>query len=74
MTAPVSTPRSVSLSPLQSRQLAETEVKLIWRYVAAIDEDEPMVERLEEGKFAVELLDYTEALEKLTYQLDREVV
>ena len=43
--------------------------------MAAINEDESMVENpQEEGRFAVELLSYADALDKLTFQLDRDMM
>jgi 8-oxo-dGTP pyrophosphatase MutT (NUDIX family) len=60
---------------LQVRHIAEGEVKLIWWYIAAVNEDEEFnAEMQEKHKFAVEFYDFTEAVLKLTYQPDREVV
>ena len=60
---------------LQIRQLGESDVKLIWWYVAAIDEDKPHdEERVEEQKFSVGFYGYEEALGKLTFQTDRDMV
>lgn len=62
---------------LQIRQLSEEQrnIKLIWWYIAAINEDEPFSEdRPGEEKFQVELFSYEEALRKLTFQVDREVL
>lgn len=60
---------------LQIRQLGENDVKLIWWYIAAIDEDKPHdEERLGEQKFRVEFYGYEEALGKLTFQTDRDMV
>ena len=60
---------------LQIRQVADGEVKLIWWYVAAINEDESMVNEVQvEDKFAVELLSYADALDKLTFQMDRDML
>jgi 8-oxo-dGTP pyrophosphatase MutT (NUDIX family) len=56
---------------LQIRQQGENDVKIIWWYIAAIDEDKPRdEERLGEQKFRVELYGYEEALRKLTFQTD----
>lgn len=55
---------------LQLRRLGEGDVKLIWWYIAAVNEDQPYKEDLQEkGKFAVEFHSYTDVLEKLTFQL-----
>jgi 8-oxo-dGTP pyrophosphatase MutT (NUDIX family) len=60
---------------LQIRQLGEDDVKLIWWYIAAIDEDKPHdEERLGEQKFRVEFYGYEEALGKLTFQTDRDML
>lgn len=60
---------------LQLRRLGEGDVKLIWWYIAAIDEEEPFKETLQEAdRFAVEFYSYTDVLEKLTFQMDRDMV
>ena len=60
---------------LQIRQQDENDVKIIWWYIAAIDEDmSPDEERLEKQKFRVIFYDYKKALDKLTFQLDRDMV
>ncbi|KAI4117342.1 MAG: hypothetical protein LQ338_007569 [Usnochroma carphineum] len=60
---------------LQLRRLGEGDIKLIWWYIAAVDEDRPFKADLQEGeKFAVEFLSYTDVLEKLTFQMDRDMV
>ena len=60
---------------LQLRRLGEGDVKLIWWYIAAVNEDQPFNEELQEGqKFAVEFYSYTDILEKLTFQMDRDMV
>ena len=60
---------------LQLRRLGEGDVKLIWWYIAAVNEDEPWNEEIQEGeKFAVEFYSYTEVLRKLTFQMDRDMV
>lgn len=60
---------------LQLRHLGEGDVKLIWWYIAAINENESWNEDLQEGeKFAVEFYSYTEVLEKLTFQMDHDMV
>ena len=61
---------------LQIRRLGEGNVKLIWWYIAAVNEDEPSHDRqqLEKDKFAVEFYSYADVLEKLTFQMDRDMV
>ena len=60
---------------LQVRRLGEGGVKLIWWYIAAVNEDQPFNEELQEGqRFAVEFYSYTDFLEKLTFQMDRDMV
>ncbi|MCJ1264187.1 hypothetical protein MMC22_004058 [Lobaria immixta] len=60
---------------LQIRHLGENDVKLIWWYIAAIDEDKADdKERLGEQQFRVEFYGYDEALGKLTFQTDRDMV
>ena len=60
---------------LQLRRLGEGDVKLIWWYIAAVNEDQPLNEVAQEGqKFAVEFYSYTDVLEKLTFQMDRDMV
>lgn len=60
---------------LQLRRLEEGDVKLIWWYIAAVNEDQPFREDLQEKeKFAVEFHSYTDVLEKLTFQMDRDMV
>lgn len=60
---------------LQIRHLGSHDIKLIWWYIAAINEEEPFKETLQEAdKFAVEFYSYTDVLEKLTFQMDRDMV
>ena len=60
---------------LQLRHLGEGNVKLIWWYIAAVNEDQPFMEDLQEGqKFTVHFYSYTEVLKKLTFQMDRDMV
>ena len=59
----------------QYRRLSEGNVKVIWWYIAAVNEDRAVDMELQESdNFMVEFFDYTEVLEKLTYQLDRDMV
>ena len=62
---------------LQIRHLeTEGDVKLIWWFVAAVEEDGKRAEErgLEEEQFQVEFCGYEDAVRKLTFQLDREMV
>ena len=60
---------------LQLRHLGESDVKLIWWYIAAVNEDQPFKEDIQEGqKFTVQFYSYTEVLKKLTFQMDRDMV
>ncbi|KAJ5909046.1 hypothetical protein N7495_001728 [Penicillium taxi] len=57
---------------MQIRHIGENEIKLIWWFVAAVNEDEPVGQH--EHKFEVEFHSYDEVLEKLTFKDDRELV
>jgi 8-oxo-dGTP pyrophosphatase MutT (NUDIX family) len=61
---------------LQLRRLSDSNVKLIWWFVAAIEEEQTTAERNEEDKdkFDVEFYSYTDVLEKLTFQIDRDLM
>lgn len=61
---------------LQIRHLeTQGDVKLIWWYIAAIDEDQvENRDRPGEEQFNVEFYGYEEALKKLTFQMDRDMV
>lgn len=60
---------------LQIRRLGAGDVKLIWWYIAAVNEDEPFQEALQEKeRFAVGFYSFTDVLEKLTFQMDRDMV
>lgn len=62
---------------LQVRHLSKTKtnVKLIWWYVAGVDEDKEVHERhLVEHKFEVKFYSFEEVLQKLTFQNDRDIV
>lgn len=79
MSARTHVPRTFSdiIEPfyLQIRQLGDNDVKLIWWYIAAIDEDKPHdEERLGEQKFRMEFYGSEKALGKLTFQTDRDMV
>ena len=58
---------------VQTRCVGEGDIKLIWWFVAAVNEGEP-VGLHEKHKFEVEFYSYNEALQKLTFQDDRELV
>ncbi|KAK4039694.1 hypothetical protein C8A01DRAFT_16352 [Parachaetomium inaequale] len=57
---------------LQTRRVGE-EIKLIWWFVAAVNEDEP-VGHHEKDKFEVEFHSYATVVEKLTFEDDRKLV
>lgn len=61
---------------LQIRHLdAEGDVKLIWWFIAAVDEDKaPNEDRPGEEKFNVEFYAYEEAVKKLTFKMDQDMV
>lgn len=60
---------------LQIRRLGEGDVKIIWWYVAVIDEEKAMdTEVQEKEKYGVEFHSYEEVLGKLTFQMDRDMV
>lgn len=60
---------------LQLRRLGKGNVKLIWWYIAAVNEEQPFKKDLQEWqRFAVEFYSYTDVLEKLTFQMDRDMV
>lgn len=57
---------------LTLRQTNETDMKLIWWYIAVIDEE--TLPGVPEDQFGIGFFPYEEALQTLTYQLDRDVV
>ena len=59
---------------LQIRRLGEGHVKLIWWFVAAVDEDVPPEDTVDGGRHSVEFHNYQTVLNKLTFQMDREMV
>lgn len=59
---------------LQIRRLGDGDVKLIWWYIAAIDEDESFKESQQEVRFGVEFYNFTDVTTKLTFQGDRDLV
>lgn len=58
---------------VQTRRIGDDEIKLIWWFVAAVNEGEP-VSQHEKHKFEVEFHSYDTVLEKLTFKDDRELV
>lgn len=58
---------------MQTRRIGEGEVKLIWWFVAAVNEDEPVGEH-ERDQFEVEFHGYEAAQEKLTFRDDCDLV
>lgn len=59
---------------LQVRHIGEGQIKLVWWFVAAVDEETPPREVSREGGYAVEFCGYADARDKLTFQMDREMV
>lgn len=60
---------------LQIRHLSKDDVKLIWWFVASVQDEKP-IERneVDNKKFEVEFYRYEKVLEILTYKMDRDVV
>ena len=60
---------------LQLRNLPQGGIKLMWWYIAIVDEEQQPIEQSEEDKrdFRVEFYGYNMALDKLTFALDREI-
>ncbi|KAI1182512.1 hypothetical protein F5B17DRAFT_435550 [Nemania serpens] len=58
---------------VQPRRLGEGNMKLTWWYVAAVNEDEPTGQH-DAHRFEVEILSFEEAVKKLTFKGDRELV
>ena len=59
---------------LQIRRLGSNNVKLIWWYIAAINEDESFESGQHEDKFSVKFYNFTDVIENLTFQGDRDMV
>ncbi|SCV58596.1 related to NUDIX domain [Fusarium fujikuroi] len=57
---------------VQMRRIGEGEMKIIWWYIAAANENETVGKC--EGGFEIEWHGYEEVLQKLTFQNDRELV
>ena len=55
------------------RRIGEGEIKLIWWFVASVNEELP-VGLHEKDKFEVEFHNYDEVLRRLTFKDDREIV
>jgi len=54
------------------RQIGEKEMKFIWWYIAAVDVEKTVVPP--EEKYDVVFLPFDDALERLTFETDREIV
>lgn len=54
------------------RQTGDEEIKFIWWYIAAVDEEKSV--GVPEERYEVVFLPFGEAVEKLTFQSDRDVV
>jgi 8-oxo-dGTP pyrophosphatase MutT (NUDIX family) len=59
---------------LQIRRLKGGDVKLIWWYVATVDEEKAADQSVGEDRYKIEFLDYEDALKKVTFQNDREMI
>jgi 8-oxo-dGTP pyrophosphatase MutT (NUDIX family) len=60
---------------LQVRRLDEGDIKLIWWFIAAVDAETYSKEKLEGRRgYEVEFYNYTDVLERLTFQQDRDMV
>lgn len=60
---------------LQFRRLPKGDVKLIWWYIAAVNEEgEFNADTQEQDRFGVEFHSYTDVLNKLMFQMDRDMV
>ncbi|KAF1842080.1 uncharacterized protein K460DRAFT_380029 [Cucurbitaria berberidis CBS 394.84] len=60
---------------LQIRHLSRGDVKVIWWYIAAVNEQEKSDSYTHgQGEFSVEFYSYTDVLKKLTFQTDRDLV
>lgn len=59
---------------LQVRHLGESQIKLIWWFVVAVDEEIPPREALEKDTYVMEFYSYTDVLDRLTFQMDRNMV
>ena len=59
---------------LQVRHLADGDAKLIWWYIAAVDENTPAKENQPGENSEVGFYSYEEVLKKLTFQQDRDLV
>jgi hypothetical protein len=56
------------------RELNNFNVKVIWWYIAVVDEESRNDQKQEEAPFKAQFLTCEAALEKLTFQTDREVL
>lgn len=59
---------------LTIRETAQSNVKLIWWYIAVLDKDTPVAMPAGEADFEAEFFLFDEALQKLSFQKDREVL
>ena len=58
---------------VQTRRIGAGEIKLIWWFVAAVNEGKPIGQH-EKHKFDVEFHSYKTVLKKLTFEDDQELV
>jgi 8-oxo-dGTP pyrophosphatase MutT (NUDIX family) len=60
---------------LQIRHLAEGNVKLIWWYIATVNEEENVeADAQDQNRFEVVFCNYTDAVQRLTFVMDQEMV
>ncbi|GAW24931.1 hypothetical protein ANO14919_145270 [Xylariales sp. No.14919] len=59
---------------LQIRHLAESQIKLIWWFVAAVDEEAASPGTPDSERYVAEFYSYADVLDKLTFRMDREMV
>lgn len=59
---------------LMIRETAQSNVKLIWRYIAILDKDAPVAMPTGEVDFEAKFFPFVEALQKLSFHNDREVL
>ncbi|KAI1826588.1 hypothetical protein F4861DRAFT_66849 [Xylaria intraflava] len=59
---------------LQVRRFGENQIKLIWWFVAVVDEEAPSQGPWESETYDVGFYSYTDVFDKLTFRMDREMV
>jgi 8-oxo-dGTP pyrophosphatase MutT (NUDIX family) len=59
---------------METRLLGESNVKLIWWYIARLDKDAPTKKFVGEAEFKAEFLSCAEALDKLSFGKDKTIL